>query len=357
MSSSYKLVVSDLHMGKGRVLEDGSINTLEEFFHDEQFAEFLNYYCSGDFREAEVELIINGDFMDFLQVDYNGHHITTFTEDVSAAILEKIIQGHPKVFAGLKSFAAEPGHRISYVVGNRDQPMLWPGLQRHFSSVIGQKVEFHNMVYRRDGFHIEHGHRLQPANQVNPKKFFLRHNLPEPILNLPFGSHFFMGLLLDVKKQYPHIDRVRPIKRLIRWGLINETLFTVKTLLRMGLHFLQLLFRRNPQRDFSMFSLLKAVFQYTWVPNLTFMAQKILESEDIHTVIFGHTYLYRHRQFESGKEYFNTGTWTELTSLEIPNMGRMTKLTYVLAAPGEDRYRGRLKQWHGYHRVEEDLIY
>ena len=41
------------------------------------------------------------------------------------------------------------------------------------------------------------------------------------------------------------------------------------------------------------------------------------------------------------KEYFNTGTWTELTSLDIVSLGKITKLTYVLIektsrSPSED---------------------
>lgn len=344
-------------MGKGGRLEDGSINSLEEFYHDEQFSEFLDYHCSGSFQGAAVELIINGDFLDFLQVDFRGHHLTTFTEDVSLEILDTIAEGHPKIFEALKAFAKEPENSITYIVGNRDQPMLWPSVQMRFSELVGAKVSFYNMVYRKDGFHIEHGHRFQPLNRLNPKKFFLRRNLPEPILNLPFGSHLFTGFIIDIKKQYPHIDRVRPIKRLIRWGLVNETLFTLKNLLGFVLYFFKLLFSRSPQLDFSAFTVLGAMLQTTWSTDLATYAQKILEREDIHTVVFGHTYLYKHRQFSPQKKYFNTGTWTELTSLEIPNMGMITKLTYVLIADAESKSQGRLKQWHGYHRVEEDVVY
>ncbi len=31
----------------------------------------------------------------------------------------------------------------------------------------------------------------EAANRMDPKKFFLKKDLVEPILNLPFGSHFF----------------------------------------------------------------------------------------------------------------------------------------------------------------------
>ena len=76
------------------------------------------------------------------------------------------------------------------------------------------------------------------------------------------------------------------------------------------------------------------------------------------TVIFGHTHVYQYRQFPNDKEYFNTGTWTELTSLDVATFGRVTKLTYVLLEYPEEeeaRPRGRLKEWRGYHRIEEDV--
>ncbi|MCB0385206.1 MAG: hypothetical protein KDD43_07420, partial [Bdellovibrionales bacterium] len=77
----------------------------------------------------------------------------------------------------------------------------------------------------------------------------------------------------------------------------------------------------------------------------------------VHTVIFGHTHVYQYRQWGEDMEYFNTGTWTELTSLDIASLGKITKLTYVLLEYPEDveRPRGRLKEWHGYHRIEEDV--
>ena len=35
------LVLSDFHLGKGRFLESGQINILEDFDEDEKFAEFF----------------------------------------------------------------------------------------------------------------------------------------------------------------------------------------------------------------------------------------------------------------------------------------------------------------------------
>ena len=64
-----KLVLSDLHLGKGRQLENGSLNSLEEFYYADKLVEFIQYYSSGAYRDYDVEIIINGDFLNFLQVD------------------------------------------------------------------------------------------------------------------------------------------------------------------------------------------------------------------------------------------------------------------------------------------------
>ena len=96
-----KVVVSDLHLGKGRILENGGLNSLEEFYFGEKLVEFIHYYSSGIYRDYEVELIINGDFLNFLQVDYHGHFLTVITESIALDVLKAIIAGHPKVFKAL----------------------------------------------------------------------------------------------------------------------------------------------------------------------------------------------------------------------------------------------------------------
>jgi hypothetical protein len=53
----FKLVVSDMHLGKGRYFRDGTQNILEDFIYDREFSEFLAYYRTGEFADAEVELI------------------------------------------------------------------------------------------------------------------------------------------------------------------------------------------------------------------------------------------------------------------------------------------------------------
>jgi UDP-2,3-diacylglucosamine pyrophosphatase LpxH len=357
MKRKIKLIISDLHLGRGRSLEGGATNPLEEFYFGQKLVEFLHYYCSGEFREAEVELIINGDFLNFLQVDYRGHFLTVVTESVSLEKLKGIVAGHPEVFKALHHFASAEGRSIAYVVGNHDQGMLWPATRAYLNEAVGANIRYKNLVYFFDGIHVEHGHMHEAANRLDPKKFFLKKNLPEPILNLPFGSHFFVDFVLKIKHKHPAVDKVRPFRRMIRWALFNETMFTLRSMLSLARYFLEALFVNDPRRQFPFKRIMKVLLESAVFPDLGEAARRILADERVHMVIFGHTHVYQYRQYAVDKEYFNTGTWTELTSLDIPSLGKITKLTYVLIDYPEDgaRPRGRLKEWRGYHRIEEDV--
>jgi hypothetical protein len=66
----------------------------------------------------------------------------------------------------------------------------------------------------------------------------------------------------------------------------------------------------------------------------------------------------RHRRFDGGREYFNEGSWNEVTNLELGEFGTQTKLTYAMVesgAPGV-RPRVRLKRWMGTWKPEMDLL-
>lgn len=357
MSRRIKLIISDLHLGKGRLLPDGATNQLEEFYYGEKLTEFINYYSSGTFRDAEVEIIINGDFLNFLQVDYRGHFLTVVTESVALEVLKSIVQGHENVFRALKDFVSQPQNSLTYVVGNHDQGMMWPACRAFLNQAVGASVRYKNIVYFFDGVHVEHGHMHEAANRLDPKRFFLKKDLPEPILNLPFGSHFFIELVLKIKEKYPHVDKIRPFSKMLRWAFFNETWLIVSSIVKLVGFAMKTLFKKDPRRNWSMRNLLKIAFESAIFPDLSESARKILRDERVHTVVFGHTHVYQYRQWGTDKEYFNTGTWTELTSLDIVSLGKITKLTYVFIEYPDDgtRPRGRLKEWKGYHRIEEDV--
>ncbi len=358
MKRKIKLVVSDLHLGAGRILEDGRLNLLEEFYFDERFAEFLHYYTTGAFADHQVEIILNGDIFNYLQTDYKGHYLTVITESMTLDQTQRIVRGHSTFFNALSDFAAKEGNEITFIVGNHDQGLLWPAVRNYLNEVIGKTVRFKNIVYYFDGVHVEHGNMHEAANRTDPRKFFLKKDLPEPILNLPFGSFFFVEFVLPLKQTHPHIDKVRPFRNMLRWGFVYQSTFTIKAAFTLIGYFGRSLFSTDPRRLWRFRRLLKIFFESAVFPDLSDAAKKIMRDDRVHTVIFGHTHVYQYRQFAPNKEYFNTGTWTEVTSLDVASLGRITKLTYVIIEYPEDetqRPRGRLKEWRGYHRIEDDV--
>lgn len=351
-----KLVVSDLHLGTGKNISGDDVNLLEEFHYDDRFAEFINYYTVGEYANAEVELILNGDILNLIQVDYRGHHLAVLTESISLEKLKRIVEGHTGFFDALRRFAKSPNHSITYVIGNHDQEMLWPKTREYLNEVIEYNIRYRNIVYYFDGVHIEHGHMHDVANRLDPKKFFIRKNVPEPILHLPFGTYFFVEFVLKVKKHNEHIDKVRPFRAYLRWALLQDTWFTIKTIVKMYIFLIKSAFKKDAKNPFNLSFLMEIFREGQIFPDLGEAAQKILKDDRVHTVIFGHSHVYQFKQYQSSKHYFNTGTWTEVTSLDMTSFGKITKLTYVLVEYDESsKPRSRLKHWRGYHRVEEDM--
>src|SRR4051794_20687729 len=121
-SKKLKLVISDFHLSHGKWLPDGRRNPLEDFHQDSRLRELLDHYSSGVYANAEVELVINGDFFDPLAVIPIGKSIhelkrLEFPIDVEehAAVfqIETIMKAHPVSIDALRMFL-ERGKRIVF---------------------------------------------------------------------------------------------------------------------------------------------------------------------------------------------------------------------------------------------------
>lgn len=353
-----KLVVNDFHIGKGSILKDGTVNILEDFRYDRQFAEFLEYYSQGEFADAEVELIINGDFLNLLQIDYLGIHTYLVSEKMVSHSVRAIIAGHPEVWDALRRFATAPNHEIAYIIGNHDIGLMFDEPRRILRETVGPKLRFYDTYYEFDNVRVEHGHMYEAINATDPQNFLLRDpDYPEPVLSLPWASLFVTTFLPKIKKERPFVDKVKPFTGYMRWALMHDTFFALRTGIFITFSFIRMFFlaRRHPLLDFKInWARLKGTTIY---PSFVKEARKILRANPhLNAVVFGHTHVLRYRQWGGGKEYFNTGTWNEVTSLDIADFGLQTILTYgmiELAPTGTNqRARIRLKEWKGQWRPE-----
>ncbi|MGA0163336.1 MAG: metallophosphoesterase [Bdellovibrionota bacterium] len=355
-----KLVVSDFHLGSGARNADGSLNVLEDFFHDREFIEFLEHYSSGDFEDIEVELIFNGDFFNLLMIDYEEPDPEVVTELVALRRMKKIMDGHKATMNALRYFNSLEGKKLVFVMGNHDPGILFPSVQELIRKYVGESARFFLDAYVFDGVYIEHGNQYEVANAFDRNQYFLTKDLPEPVLNQPWGTHFLVHVINTVKRGKPHFDKVLPFPAYLKWLLLYDRSFFFKVFWMILRFFFISRFRNDPRKNTSFLQTLKILLEAPVFPDLDEAAEKILATrEDLHTVIFGHNHRPVHRQFANQKEYINTGTWNEMTHLELDRLGTRLQCTFALISYSDASLKPQvsLKVWNGKHRlhVEQDV--
>lgn len=321
--------------------------------------EFLDHYSSGPHYDADVELILNGDILNLIQVDYRGYYSPILTEEISIEKLRSVIKGQQRLFTALNRFSSIPNHRITYIVGNHDVDMIWDKCKEIFQEAVGNPILFKNFSYTVDGVHYEHGHQREATNRLNPKKMFLTKGLKQPILNLPWGSHFVINLVVPTKFERPAVDKVRPINSFIKWSFFNDFRWFWSALVRTLLYFIGTRFSRSIYRTNNLVTTFQIFKEITVSPpSFVRAAREILEQNpDIHTVIMGHTHRPKYVQFADGREYLNSGTWTEVTSLDLLSLGKGTRYSYILVdySKNPTRPHAYLREWLGRWHEELDL--
>lgn len=246
-------VISDLHIGAG---------TLDDCDPELQgcLVGFLQDLASHD---SPVELVINGDFLDFAQAepwrsDPKGGLLLEsqtetgiplcFTEWQSVQKLEAIAAAHAPIFTALnRLLASNADNRLVVIPGNHDADFFWPKVQDLFSEKVcgpathlAKRIEFHlARVYRparaRDVW-IEHGNHYDPLNSFlvkevdpdlgsyrDPKLFWDAENPPifrdrnnEERLYECIGTRFLIKYLNGLDAAYPFVDNVKPFSRFVR---------------------------------------------------------------------------------------------------------------------------------------------
>lgn len=282
MTDDYSLlVVSDLHLSEGRDPVTGRVSRNEDFFFDDDFAAFLRYHQHS---AGKWKLIINGDFIDFLQItsqpDQGASRLLTDPRyglktgaDESVWKLQRVVKGHQPVFESLSEFALE--NKIAIISGNHDIEFYYPKVQTAFLEAlkksvsqdqrrgIRDNVEFLPWFYLDGNLYIEHGHQYDPLNSFNhvldprlPKTDQVKASEQEHI-DLPLGSLFVRYLFNRVEVSTPFADNIKPATRFIGWFLTNHPIQALGFLLREGR---------------EMFGRLKS--KWHWVSDSTFADRK-----------------------------------------------------------------------------------
>ncbi len=350
-----------MHLSSG-MLVDGKENPYEEFYFDREFVEFLDFFSSGEYGDGcEVELILNGDVFDFLNIPIEGEFPDVITESLGVQKLQAIFDGHPEVVEAFQSFVAKPNKKIVYNVGNHDPEFFFPAVRKLFCDTIGGKDAPRNKVWVNaetefleypEGVEIHHGHQFEAVHYMNYEKPFIRENIAEPILAIPWGTIYVLKIINRMKGERDWVDKVKPVKLMLLWGLFTDTFFMIKFFFLTSFYFLRTRFVYSPKRKATLRYTIKILREeVTPFHGLEDDAREILDKKPhLHTIIFGHTHGAMQQRFPDGKTYINTGTWTRMVNLDLRHLGQSVALTFALIEYDEKgQARASLQEWHGQH--------
>lgn len=275
------LIVSDLHLSEGRPPGVGKFSANEDFFFDEAFARFLAYHDAHRGPRARWHLLVNGDFVDFLQVVatenappdlVRGRESRKYGlacgERESAYKLDRVAAGHWVFFEALAGFVAS-GNAVTVIRGNHDVEFHYGGVQQAFLRALRaafagragrdpqyagrgnparidvENVRFADWFYYEDGLlWVEHGNRYDGLNSF---KYWLSPLMPKvpgwpaerkDEIDLPFGALFVRYLFNRLEVAEPFADNVKPPTRFVGWLITRHPATALKFILGDGRHML-----------------------------------------------------------------------------------------------------------------------
>ncbi len=175
--------------------------------------------------KSETELVINGDFVDFLAEkgpDQKWHAFIT-DEEEAAAVLSKIVERDASLFAAIGELVRS-GVSLTLLLGNHDVelslPFLRQELRRHLN--IGRSHPFQFIhdgeAYALGEVLIEHGNRNDGWNVVDFDALRRRRSIasrhialyPDAEFYPPPGSSLVEQVMNPIKVDYPFIDLLKP---------------------------------------------------------------------------------------------------------------------------------------------------
>lgn len=352
-----RIVLSDLHLVTG--VRKGELNPLEDFFHDDRFAELLAHYDELAGPDGEIELILNGDIFDLLKVKIDGIWPIEVTDEVATEKLRQCLEGHPRWVHALKQFMEKPTRRLVYLPGNHDLGMWFPGPQELFRRYVApgdaaERVRFitrSDTYYLPEGIQIRHGHQLEQIHRVDYRKMTRKRRDGSVVLDLPWGTLWILEVMNPLKELRSHMDRMQPLGRFMLGSLIFDTGFVFKFLWHSAIYFLKhriFTVKAWRQRLERLPRLVKEeIFTLTAGYDEEAM-HELNKMRGVHTLVIGHSHGPRYMQLPNGKLLVNTGTWVKMINLDLRYLGQDSGLTYaIIEYTDEGRPKTSLMRWNG----------
>ncbi|MBL8299100.1 MAG: metallophosphoesterase [Rhodanobacteraceae bacterium] len=214
------VIVSDLHLGGGSA-DPGD----DHVYQQHQFRRFLDELSgSEEAARGEIELFINGDFLEFAQTApdaYEGVDKSFWcSERESCLKLEVVLAGHRDIFDAL-GMLASGGNTVTLAAGNHDVDLYWAGVQQRLRAATHATLQFElgkEWVGRYDErLQIAHGHIPDPVNTfknwADPRRFDADR---EERLEMCPGTLFMLQFVNRMERKYPFADNLHPVQSLAR---------------------------------------------------------------------------------------------------------------------------------------------
>ena len=206
------IIISDLHL-------DGEPPTMMS--RPKELARFIQTLPSRCAADEQLELVIGGDFVDFLAIP----PFAAWTPDPKEAgrKLNRAMkeQQFAPIFEALGSHVAA-GHLLTVLIGNHDVELALPPIQDALLAHLGatpHQVHFvdNNCAYRIGGLLVEHGNRYDDANENDwtglraISSALSRGEVPHGALEASAGSRLVEKLISPLKAAgYRFIDLLQP---------------------------------------------------------------------------------------------------------------------------------------------------
>jgi UDP-2,3-diacylglucosamine pyrophosphatase LpxH len=361
-----RLVVSDLHLGTG--VRQGELNPFEDFLHDDRFAELLAHYDADAGAETEIELILNGDIFDLLKVKVEGEWPVEITSELAVEKLRQCLDGHPRFVNAVREFLEKPSRRITYIPGNHDLDMWFPATHELFRrrvapGALGERVRFVTQTdtyHLPEGIQVRHGHQLERIHRVDYNRMTRKRRDGREVLDLPWGTLWILEVLNPAKEERSYIDRIQPLSRFLLAGLLFDTSFSARFLVRSTFHFLRhriFTIRAWSQRLRNLVTLWRE--EIVALGGYDELATRALRRvRGVHTLIVGHSHSPRFRAMPGNKVLVNTGTWMKMINLDLRHLGQDSGLTYaVIDYTADGKPRARLMRWNGTTPACDTIFY
>jgi UDP-2,3-diacylglucosamine pyrophosphatase LpxH len=211
MPEKTRIIISDLHIGKS-----DDFDTFRSATKTEALSSLLSYWSV---QENPVELIVNGDFVDFLQLKPWNQ----FGRRTALTKIREISQASSHVFDIFGKFLQGNDNSITVLLGNHDvelaYPEVWADVEKAILSGVGDAEGRLTFLKNRSTYrfsvngvlaHVEHGNSDDPWNALDYNSLFHDAETGTETFRYPPGTHFVFDVMNDFKEQFRFVDLLKP---------------------------------------------------------------------------------------------------------------------------------------------------